>query len=309
MLDSRYKGCPYVIIGADLKSIEPIVNAWLSGDENMKNIFRKGKANPDDPEGDIYCVVGAAASKFSPTVYTPGDIKTLDKGPLKLRQRAKVIFLAPSYSQHWKTLAGSLDCDEGEAYIILKGFYETFPKILEAEHNCVQKVFDGDFVVTHVGARRRLLLTRPYNYSRDLRNRWICELPSLLNMSGTDGETIREANNLRVQNVASQIEKLMLCMMIEEDPEFLEPNLEIHDAPYVMSPIHRVEEACHYLEDLMTVRIIDEMEACGIGLFTHEDNPLRTDIKVGFNRAEMLPLKVFLDTHKDLINMSWRRWR
>lgn len=299
--------CPYVIVGADLKSIEPIINAWLSGDENMKDIFRKGKANPDDPEGDVYCVVGAAASRFSPTVYTPKQIKELDKTPLKLRQRAKVIFLAPTYSQHWRTLAQSLDCSEDEAYDILKGFYETFPKILEAEHDVVRMVFDGDPVPTHFGAHRKFHLTRPYNYTKELRGRWLCELPSILGMSQVDAHTIREANNRRVQNVASQMQKLMLCMIVEDRPDFFEPTLELHDAIYGNTPIHLVAKTVKYLDYIMTEKIIDEMEYLGIPLISHDDNPLRTDIKVGFNRSDMMPVDKFLEKYADLINKPWKR--
>lgn len=298
--------CPQVLIGADLKSIEPIINAWLSGDENMKNIFRKGKANPKDPEGDVYCVVGAAASKYSPDVYTPADILRLQKTPLRLRDRAKVIFLAPTYSQHWRTLAQSLDCSEDEAYLILKGFYGTFPKILEAEHDVMQKVFDGDPVVTHFGASRRFRLSRPYNYSRELRHRWLCELPAVLKMSGADGHIIREANNMRVQNVASQLQKLMLCMMVEDRVDYFDPELELHDAIYGTTPIHMILPAVQYINRIMTEDILDEMESLGIPLFSKDDNPLRTDIKVGFDRANMIGVAEFIKQNEHIMIKPWK---
>lgn len=112
-----------VLIGADYMSLEPVVFAHASGDENLKNIFRQGH--------DFYSTIAIRTERlegYSPDKRAPNYLGTLNPD---LRQRAKAYCLGVPYGMTGYKLKFQLECPQEDAEQLVADYLSAFPALHE----------------------------------------------------------------------------------------------------------------------------------------------------------------------------------
>lgn len=137
-----------VFIDADYESLEPHVFAHVSGDEGLRDIFRKGH--------DFYSTI---AIKTEGLLDVSADKKAdnyLGKVNKALRQSAKAYSLGVPYGMSPYALSKSLEIEEPEAKRLIEGYLGGFPDLKKwMNRSKRQAQYDG-MVKSEVGRIRHL---------------------------------------------------------------------------------------------------------------------------------------------------------
>ncbi len=128
-------GC--LFFSADYSQIELRVMAHLSGDENMINVFRKGK--------DLHAATAANIYKKDITEVTR-DERTKSK-----RANFGIIYGITVFG-----LAERLDIDRSEAKLLIDGYFDTFPQVHDYMEKSKEVARQQGYVTTLFGRRRYL---------------------------------------------------------------------------------------------------------------------------------------------------------
>jgi DNA polymerase I-like protein with 3'-5' exonuclease and polymerase domains len=135
-------------IDADYESLEPHVFAHVSGDEGLRNIFRKGH--------DFYSTIAIQTEKLSGMSADKKADNYLGKMNKPLRQNAKAYSLGVPYGMTPYALAKTLGVDIKVAEKLYKGYLDGFPKLKEwMEQSKLDAQYKG-FVTTQTGRVRHL---------------------------------------------------------------------------------------------------------------------------------------------------------
>ena len=136
------------VIDADYESLEPHCFASVSGDENLREIFRKG--------WDFYSTVAIKTEKLegvSADKKADNYLKKLD--PVK-RNKAKAYSLGIAYGMEAYALKMTLGVDQKTAEQLIKGYLDGFPQLAEWRDRSRQHVKDNGFIKNYVGRVRHL---------------------------------------------------------------------------------------------------------------------------------------------------------
>ena len=136
------------VIDADYESLEPHCFASVSGDENLREIFRKG--------WDFYSTVAIKTEKLegvSADKKADNYLKKLD--PVK-RNKAKAYSLGIAYGMEAYALKMTLGVDQKTAEQLIKGYLDGFPQLAEWRDRSRQHVKDNGFIENYVGRVRHL---------------------------------------------------------------------------------------------------------------------------------------------------------
>lgn len=128
-------GC--LFFSADYSQIELRVMAHLSGDENMINVFKKGK--------DLHAATAA-------TIYK----KSIDEVTRDERTKSKRANFGIIYGITVFGLAERLDISREESKQLISGFFETFPKVKDYMDKAIEEARQKEYVETLFGRRRYL---------------------------------------------------------------------------------------------------------------------------------------------------------
>lgn len=285
----------FTLVNSDLKTIEPVLLAWISGSRRMKDIFLLGVHEPNNPLADYYRNLGAHFFKVVDSSITP------EKVTKEMRVVAKNdILLALQYGRSPHALSDVLGCTYEEADTLLKQFfYELYPEVHQAYEAVRYAVLYGQMVTTVTGTRQRFPLQQLYNYDRTT-DFWTLpyELNKKLNITPHDAHMIRKAWNFVHQGPAAQINNSGLCALHQERKESpfiakaLCPISSVHDA--IVSEI-RTEDLQDIVNEMVTILYNPErLDDLGFNFgFTKEENPLRGEVKAGTN-------------YYDLVEMEWK---
>lgn len=285
----------FTLVNSDLKTIEPVLLAWISGSRRMKDIFLLGCHEPNNPLADYYRNLGAHFFKVVDSSITP------EKVTKEMRVVAKNdILLALQYGRSPHALSDVLGCTYEEADTLLKQFfYELYPEVHQAYEAVRYAVLYGQMVTTVTGTRQRFPLQQLYNYDRTT-DFWTLpyELNKKLNITPHDAHMIRKAWNFLHQGPAAQINNSGLCALHQERKESpfiakaLCPISSVHDA--IVSEI-RTEDLQDIVNEMVTILYNPErLDDLGFNFgFTKEENPLRGEVKAGTN-------------YYDLVEMEWK---
>ena len=145
------------VIDADYESLEPHCFASVSGDENLREIFRKG--------WDFYSTVAIKTEKLegvSADKKADNYLKKLD--PVK-RNKAKAYSLGIAYGMEAYALKMTLGVDQKTAEELIKGYLDGFPQLAEWRDRSRKHVKDHGFIKNHVGRVRHLPRVQKY-YSK-----------------------------------------------------------------------------------------------------------------------------------------------
>jgi len=136
------------VIDADYESLEPHCFASVSGDENLREIFRKG--------WDFYSTVAIKTEKLegvSADKKADNYLKKLD--PVK-RNKAKAYSLGIAYGMEAYALKMTLGVDQKTAEQLIKGYLDGFPQLAEWRERSRQQVKDHGYIENYVGRVRHL---------------------------------------------------------------------------------------------------------------------------------------------------------
>lgn len=287
----------YTLVNSDLKTIEPVLLAWISGSKRMKDIFLLGVHEPDNPLADYYKNLGSHFFKVVDPNITPATVTKA------MRVVAKNdILLALQYGRSPNALAGVLGCTYEEADRLLKEFfYELYPEVHVAYEAVRHKVFYGEEIVTVTGTRHRFPLQQLYNYDRTV-DYWTLpyELNKKLNITNHDAHMLRKAWNFVHQGPAAQINSSGLVQIHDErilDRQLANDlrgaQMSVHDALVYQMKTGRLQE----LVDFVVTILYDPERLDELGFnfgFTKDENPLRGEVKAGMN-------------YFDMSEISWKR--
>lgn len=279
----------FTLVNSDLKTIEPVLLAWLSGSQRMKDIFLLGVHEPKNPYADYYRNLGAHFFKVVDPHITP------DKVTKAMRVVAKNdILLALQYGRSPHALSQVLGCTYEQADTLLKQFfYELYPEVHRAYEAVRHAVFYGQMVVTVTGTRQRFPLQQLYDYNREV-DYWTLpyDLTKKLNVSGHDGHMLRKAWNFVHQGPAAQINNSGLVALHDErivDAQLaqdLAPISSVHDAIVSEITTPQLQE----IVDRMVTILYNPQRLDDLGFnfgFTEQENPLRGEVKAGSNYFDM----------------------
>ena len=110
-----------IFIDCDYESLEPHVFSHVSGDEKLRNIFRKGH--------DFYSTIAIATEGlegFSPDKLAPNYMGKLNK---PLRQKAKAYALGIPYGMSGYALGMTLGISTDDAEALVDGYLSGFPDL------------------------------------------------------------------------------------------------------------------------------------------------------------------------------------
>ena len=136
------------VIDADYESLEPHCFASVSGDENLREIFRKG--------WDFYSTVAIKTEKLegvSADKKADNYLKKLD--PVK-RNKAKAYSLGIAYGMEAYALKMTLGVDQKTAEGLIKGYLDGFPQLAEWRERSRQTVKDTGLIKNYLGRVRHL---------------------------------------------------------------------------------------------------------------------------------------------------------
>jgi len=280
----------FTLVNSDLKTIEPVLLAWISGSRKMKEIFLLGVHEPNNPLADYYKNLGAHFFKVVNSSITPATVTKA------MRVVAKNdILLALQYGRSPNALAGVLGCTYEQADRLLKEFfYELYPEVHVAYETVRYAVFYGQEVVTVTGTRQKFPLQKLYNYDRTT-DYWTLpyELNKKLDITSHDAHMLRKAWNFVMQGPAAQINNSGLVAI--HDDRILDRQLahdlqgaqmSVHDALVYQMLTKKLRELIEYVTGVL----YDPQRLDDLGFnfgFTKDENPLRGEVKAGMDYFDM----------------------
>lgn len=135
-------------IDADYESLEPHVFAHVSGDEGLREIFRKGH--------DFYSTIAIQTEKLEGISADKKAPNFLKKVNAPLRQKAKAYSLGVPYGMTPYALAKTLGVDEKEAVKLYNGYLDGFPELKKWMAKSKRDAQQKGYVTTQTGRVRHL---------------------------------------------------------------------------------------------------------------------------------------------------------
>jgi DNA polymerase I-like protein with 3'-5' exonuclease and polymerase domains len=142
------------VIDADYESLEPHCFASVTGDENLREIFRKG--------WDFYSTVAIQTENLegvSADKKADNYLKKLD--PVK-RNKAKAYSLGIAYGMEAYALKMTLGVEQKEAERLIKGYLDGFPQLAEWRERSREEVKAYGRITNYVGRIRHLPRVKQY---------------------------------------------------------------------------------------------------------------------------------------------------
>lgn len=139
-------GC--VFIDNDYESLEPHVFAHVSGDERLRDIFRKGH--------DFYSTIAIRTERLDGVSADKLADNYLGKVDKPLRQKAKAYSLGIPYGLSPYALAKTLKIDETEAQELWDGYLDGFPDLKNWMAETRRFVKENGYIKSEAGRVRHL---------------------------------------------------------------------------------------------------------------------------------------------------------
>lgn len=196
----------YLLLVADYSQIELRVLAHLSGDENLKRVFREGK--------DIHTETAAWIFGLDPAQVDSG-----------MRRAAKTVNFGVLYGMSAHRLSQELGLEYKEAEAFIERYFQSFPKVRAWIQRTLEEGRTKGYVETLFGRRR---------YVPDLASR----------VRSIREAAERMAFNMPVQGTAADLMKLAMVKLFPRlKPLGAHLLLQVHDELVLEVPKDRAEEA------------------------------------------------------------------
>lgn len=214
----------------DYSQIELRIAAFLSGDEKLIDIFRKGE--------DVHTSVAAFVFKVSP-----------DKVTADMRRQAKVINFGIIYGMGVLALKQNLGTSRDEAQKFLNEYFETFNGLAKYLDGVKAETERKGYTETFFGRRRYFEgINSKIPYIKASAERMAINAP----IQGTEADVIKLA--------MIEIDKYIATNRLEE---VVYPLLQVHDELVYEIKADRAEEVAGNIEKIMET-VMDPKDTCGI---------------------------------------------
>ena len=244
-----------IFVDNDYESLEPHVFAHVSGDERLRDIFRKGH--------DFYSTIAIATEKLQGVSADKKADNYLGKVNKPLRQKAKAYSLGVPYGMKGYALGMTLGLATEEAEELIEGYLSGFPELRKWMQNSEDMAKHLGYVVSEVGRKRHLPEVKrlykihgdkllDFKYRNKLSKKYGKE--EVLCMYRDYKNGLNNAKNFQIQSLSASIVNMAA---IEINKKLKEKNidgwvaLQIHDQLVVNVPEERAEECKKIVQDIM----------------------------------------------------------
>ena len=189
----------YKIINADYSSLEPVCFAHASGDEKLREVFRKGYDLYSAIAIEVFGITGCSANKKDPNYLK-------NKYP-ELRQKAKVIALAVVYGAEANRISDVADIDYKAAEEIIESYLDAYPQLRDYMQRMEYGAKKNGFVVSDFGRIRHLPQAKSLyaSYGDKLLNRAYVKKAGLSDTRYMYKNALNNAKNFPIQCLAAHI--------------------------------------------------------------------------------------------------------
>lgn len=251
-------------IDCDYESLEPHVFAHVSGDEGLRDIFRKGH--------DFYSTIAIATENIEGVSADKKADNYLGKVDKPRRQKAKAYSLGVPYGLSPYALAKSLEVSQDEAQELYDGYLNGFPELKKWMEDSKKQAQTKGYVKTQTGRIRHLpkvkelyskhgdkLLDYKYRmkYQATLKKRGMDkkEAEDLVKSEYMDYKNgINNARNFQIQGLSASI---VNRAAIKVNRKFKELGIDgwccaqIHDQLIFNVPEDKAEECAAIVKEIM----------------------------------------------------------
>jgi DNA polymerase I-like protein with 3'-5' exonuclease and polymerase domains len=138
----------YKIVNADFSALEPRIFSWVSGDEGLKDIWRKGLDLYSQIAIDVFGLANVSANEKDPNY--------LKKVMPDYRQKTKVFTLAVPYGANAWRVAQLMGVEVDEAQEIIDAYLDSYPELKVYMADCERAAQRTGMVRTKFGRIRHL---------------------------------------------------------------------------------------------------------------------------------------------------------
>ena len=242
-------------IDNDYESLEPHVFAHVSGDEGLRDIFRKGH--------DFYSTIAIATEKLEGVSADKKADNYLGKVNKPLRQKAKAYSLGVPYGMKGYALGKSLGVDTEDAEELIEAYLSGFPNLRKWMQKSERKAKYEGYVESEAGRKRHLPEVKrlykihgdkllDFKYRKKIEKKYGKD--EVLNMYRDYKNGLNNAKNFQIQSLSASIVNMAA---IEINKELKKRKidgwvaLQIHDQLVVNVPEEKAEECRDLIEDIM----------------------------------------------------------
>ena len=244
-----------IFVDNDYESLEPHVFAHVSGDEGLRDIFRKGH--------DFYSTIAIATEGLEGVSADKKADNYLGKVNKPLRQKAKAYSLGVPYGMKGFALGKTLGIDNEEAEELIENYLNGFPELKKWMKESEEMAQHLGYVKSEVGRIRHLPEVKRLHtiYGDKLldfkhRTKLVKKLgkEKVMNMYRDYKNGLNNAKNFQIQSLSASIVN-MAAIKINKELEKRNINgwvsLQIHDQLVVNVPEERAEECRELVQDIM----------------------------------------------------------
>lgn len=251
-------------VDCDYESLEPHVFAHVSGDEGLRDIFRKGH--------DFYSTIAIATEKIEGVSADKKADNYLGKLDKPRRQKAKAYSLGIPYGMSPYALSKSIDISKEEAEELYNGYLDGFPDLKEWMAKSKRDAQTKGYVKTQLGRVRHLDRVKElYNKHGDrlLDYKYRMKYQSKLKRTGMSKKEaedlvkneymdykngINNARNFQIQGLSASIVN-RAAIKINNELKRLDIDgwvcAQIHDQLIVNVPEEKAEFCAELIRDIM----------------------------------------------------------
>lgn len=244
-----------VFIDCDYESLEPHIFAHVSGDERLRDIFRKGH--------DFYSTIAIATEKIegmSADKKAPNYLGKLDK---PRRQASKCYSLGVPYGMSDYALGMTLEVKTEEAKKLIDGYLNGFPELKKWMHKSEKLAQHQGYIVTEAGRVRHLPKAKElykahgnklldYKYRNTIKKKYGTE--EVLAMYRDYKNAVNNAKNVQIQSLGASIINQASVIIMRE---FVKRGYDawvcaqLHDQLIFNVPLDKVDICKTIIQDFM----------------------------------------------------------
>lgn len=244
-----------IFIDCDYESLEPHVFSHVSGDEGLRDIFRKGHDFYSSVAIPTESIQNASADKKAPNY--------LGKLNKPARQNAKSYVLGIPYGMSAYALGMALGISTADAQKLVDSYLNSFPNLRAWMKDSERQVQINGFVKTQTGRIRHLPKVPPlykrhgdklkdWRYKRQLESKLGKDVVKFMVMDYKNG--LNNAKNYQIQGLSASIVNRAAIAIAKE---FKKRKInawvcaQIHDQLIFDIPEDKKEECAVFIQDLM----------------------------------------------------------
>jgi DNA polymerase I-like protein with 3'-5' exonuclease and polymerase domains len=244
-----------IFVDCDYESLEPHTFAHVSGDEELKDIFRNN--------WDFYSTIAIKTEKlgqYSPDKKAPNFLRKLEP---KLRNKAKAYALGIPYGMGAYALGMTLVIPTKEAKKLVDGYLNGFPELKKWMERSKKQAKEKGYVSTQVGRIRHLPKVKAiydkigddlldWNIKKEMERQY--GVDQIKNLSRDYINGLNNSCNVQIQGLAASIVNRAALAI---NRKFKELDIrgwvcaQIHDQLVIEVEHGRSEEAARIVQDLM----------------------------------------------------------